>query len=321
MSARRMLVAVDFRPPSLRAVRWAREFAGPATRVDVAWVLARGDEADERRAMEALEGFATTFGPTLPGLHVRVGDPQREIVRLLDELDIDLLVVGRNLAGGNDGQTSARLLRDARLPVLVVGAGGAPRPRRILVGLDDPAGSRRVLCSALALARRFSAELAIVTVLQPALKGSHHAGASRRPAEDVDLVRARAGLLDAVARAAAPAGIRVRAEVCRGDPATKLLALAEAGAFDLIVIGQSRNSAATAPGSVARHLARTAPMSVLVVPPEGEWRSLLHLARGSRIETVVPSPAGLSISRRPACPATMPRAMASPSPVPSFLVE
>ncbi len=275
MKLRRILVAVDFRPPSLRAVRWARELAGPGTRIDIAWVLPRGDGADERRAMNALEGFVTTFGAGAPGLHVRVGDPRREIGRLLDELDADLLILGRNLAGGNDGRTGEALLRDAQIPVLIAGAGSATRPRRMLVGVEDPAASRELLGSALALMHRFDAELAVAKVLPAPLRGSHHVGAVRDPRDADDLTRAGTAILDELVHAGTSPGATpargaptVRMEVRRGDPAAQLLALAQEGAVDLIVLGRNRHAATI--GSVPRHLARMAPMSVLVVPPAAQ---------------------------------------------------
>ena len=288
MNFRRILVAVDFRPPSLRAVRWAREYAGPATRVDVVWVLPHGNEGDQDRAMDALEGFATTLAPARPELHVRVGEPRRAIGRLIDELDADLLVLGRNLAGGNDGQTSEQLLRHARVPVLVVGTDGATRPKRVLVGLDDPAGSRMVLGSALAVARHFRAELTIANVIAPPLVGSHRSGAVRHPDDDGDIARARDLLLAEAVRAAAPddgesggasGGVRVRTEVRRGDPAAQLLAITQRAPVDLVVIGRSGRGSVAPLGSVTRHLARVAPMSVLVVP-----RTLRSTGKGKRTD-------------------------------------
>jgi len=278
MEPGRILVGVDFRPPSLRAARWAAELAGTASRVELACVLPCGSRELRRRAMDGLEGFASTLACPAVGLHVRVGDPVRELCALLDELRAELLVLGRHLSGGSGGRTRERLLRHAQAPALVVGARGATCPRRVLVALDDAGGGARVLAAARGMVERVGGELTLAHVLPPPLRSpvdpaGDPSAARALPGEDgVAAVHAwlRAQIADARCAEA-----EVRTTVRHGEPGAQLLAYVQRHPVDLVVLGRNGRHAAgpTELGSTTRLLARVAPVAVLVVPPAApRWR-------------------------------------------------
>lgn len=61
-----------------------------------------------------------------------------------------------------------------------------------------------------------------------------------------------------------PQGIRVDCEIVEGAPLAEMLRIAKDGDVDLLVVGRDRRG-----GTLAEKLARKAPCSVLIVPPDG----------------------------------------------------
>jgi nucleotide-binding universal stress UspA family protein len=68
-----------------------------------------------------------------PGISVVVGEPAEEILKQVVECQADLIVMGtQGLEGAKRlmfGSTTERVLRESRIPVLAVPAGGVPRRR------------------------------------------------------------------------------------------------------------------------------------------------------------------------------------------------
>ena len=163
MEIETMLVAVDFRPPSLQAARWAATLVGRAVRIELAHVAPARDASDideaHRKLLAGLTGFASTLGAVPAQLHVRFGDPAVELCALARARGSDLMVLGRNAEGGDDGRTRDRLLSGARVPVLVVGGPGATPPRRIVAALDAGPAAAGVLAAATAIVDRSGGEL------------------------------------------------------------------------------------------------------------------------------------------------------------------
>ena len=87
-------------------------------------------ERAEREARELLDEQVKKVedaGGTVAGVHLREGQPAEEIVALAEELGAYLIVVGRRHRGrirrALAGSVSDWVVRHARCPVLVVGAG------------------------------------------------------------------------------------------------------------------------------------------------------------------------------------------------------
>lgn len=140
----RVLVTTDFSDTSYRAFGLASEMAAKFgaklilahieedrlpplvleyTSIDLAELLKRQEE----RARLNLEKIASKLGADVQ-LEVTSGTPSAEIVRLAEELDIDLIVMATHGRGVIShailGSTTERVLRHAPCPVLVVRASG-----------------------------------------------------------------------------------------------------------------------------------------------------------------------------------------------------
>ncbi len=153
--------------------------------------------------------------------------------------------------------------------------------KRVLVATDFSEHAERALEWAAALARRFDADLELVTsvFVVPLAAGPHAFGV---PPDYLRNAREQAErLLDELATRLGRDGIRVRCTVVHEDPSSGVCALATETKADLIAIGTRGRAGLTHVllGSVAERTARLAPCPVLTVhagsPKPGPLRKLL----------------------------------------------
>lgn len=137
-----ILVPIDFSTPSLKAFKYAldyaKEFHAKVTLLHVLEVLAVPEfatypivpDSDRMEAVKRkLTQLATRRGAApgvLAAVKVRTGVPFKEITRAAESLKIDLIVIATHgytgLAHVLLGSTAERVVRHARCPVLVVPA-------------------------------------------------------------------------------------------------------------------------------------------------------------------------------------------------------
>jgi nucleotide-binding universal stress UspA family protein len=294
----RILVGVDFRQPSLAAARWASTHFGSCTQVGLAHVRsvpevpdfvkpmmpALDDRLDRRvcSLLPGLRGFAATLGARNSSIHIRVGHTVSSLADMAENLEADLVVLGRKTLDGNRGRTLERLIRRLSVPALVIGNGIEKRPRRILAAVDDALIGHQVVDWAARMAQHFGAELTLLHVLSEALL-AHDWIAQESSCEQTRYVR-----LGSSTRWVTPAhawlrglGLTdgyptvIRTMVAVGAVGPMILARARAARADLIVVG--RNGAhATGPdgdiGSATRLALRGAQVPLLVVPDTSSFQ-------------------------------------------------
>jgi nucleotide-binding universal stress UspA family protein len=143
-AVRRILCPVDFSPPSEAALDFAVDLAKtlgaeihllhvyqlPVYALPDGAMLA-GPELTTRVTTElqtALTNLAKTRSEVSPKTHLVEGVPYREIVRMADELDTDLIVMGTHGRTGFRhfllGSVAERVVRSARVPVVTVPSEG-----------------------------------------------------------------------------------------------------------------------------------------------------------------------------------------------------
>lgn len=129
-----VLVPVDFSAAAKAAVREAVAFTGDARRVHVTHILQPmtpntpgviwGDVDEATRRKNVVEALHKDLPYEDMQLHVRFGDPGREIAELADELDVDLVIMPSHGRSGLPrlllGSVAERVLRLSRRPVLVL---------------------------------------------------------------------------------------------------------------------------------------------------------------------------------------------------------
>ena len=305
----RVMIATDFHESSSEAAQWSTEHLAPEAEHLLAHVLEMpeppavlagryGSREELLRtaregARQRLEKLRIALSPephlgeALPlSTMVREGQPAGEIVRLADEADVDLVVVGgrsdRERSAWNTlGTTAERVLRASPVPVLV--ARGLPDgpPRKLLVAVDGSKPAQRALAWADFLRYRFGGSVTALHVESPAI--FEYADSTPSGVDAAVYGTGRAAALDPALRAE---WIRVREEWLReqvhragvdadetalrvsiGRPADEILAEQERGGADLIVMGThgSGTLVRTLLGSVAGAVLHRSPCSVLVV--------------------------------------------------------
>jgi len=188
LAIRRMLVPIDFSPPSRAALAFARplveKFQAELHLVHVfaadyplasmaALPLVVPQIEVERRVRSHLQSAAKRETAIIrrENVHARKGRPFQEICRLARELRVDLIVTATRGRTGLKhlalGSTAERVVRHAPCPVLVVHRHGGPAKRRppalqkILVPVDFSACAVKALVYAQALARKFDSRLVL----------------------------------------------------------------------------------------------------------------------------------------------------------------
>lgn len=191
---------------------------------------------------------------------IRYGeDPAQEIVDTADELDVDLIVMGRRgkrgLARMMVGDATAKVVGNAGCPVLIAPRGARMWNGRIVLATDGSAHSEAAAASAIAFAERAGLPLTVMS----ATTASH--SAERR-------AQAQAAV-DKVAGLANSNGVVGEALVAEGRPDEIVVATAQQKGADLIVVGSHGRTgiAKILLGSISERIIGAAPCPVLVAKP------------------------------------------------------
>jgi len=144
--------------------------------------------------------------------------------------------------------------------------GSPPRHDKLLLATDLSEASAAATDEAFELARRFGAQLLVVSVIDPGtlLRPGGRAGAR------MDQVRARrAQLAQTLVERGRIEGVTVSFLVWEGDPGNMIVEAAEAEGVDMVLVGSHGRGAVGRffLGSVSDHVVRHAPCPVLVVRP------------------------------------------------------
>lgn len=286
----RIVVAVDFTDPSVTAATWAaRHFASGAEFILASVIeppppspslvqrypstesIIDKARSDTERKLNALRD---SIAPERVSIEIRVGRPHEQILELAQERSADLIILGRqNLGDGGWARVGAivqRVLRHARIPVLVVAGEVAHSPRRTLVAVDDSAMTDPVLRWGQFLSERFSAVATALNVLRShRFTGEDGEVSSDSAAESAAIDDARLWLEQHVARSSSRDMMKSRVVSGSARAAEAIIAEARSLGSELIVIGSQGAGAANQLlfGSVAESVLVSAPCPVFVVLP------------------------------------------------------
>jgi len=176
ITLRHILCAVDlsdFSAPALaHSVAWAEWFGATVTALHV--FDSKVPPASIERELELMTA-AIASGGTPFTLRTAEGDPAREVVRLAQELDTDLIVVGTHGRSGYDrvtlGSVAEKVLRKASCPVMTLPPSAPRTPdtvlaRQILCPVDFSSCSQLALEFALAVASKANGTVTALNVVE-----------------------------------------------------------------------------------------------------------------------------------------------------------
>lgn len=212
-------------------------------------------------------------------VHSRVGAPAALILRRIEEVHADLVVMtthGRGALGRAWlGSVADGVVRQAHCPVLLLRPEEEDVPldlEQILVSLDGSDASERALGQARLLAAQWKSKVVLVSIIPapqsiavPYLDASAEAEEIRQTLE-TDFQ----DYLDRTATPLREAGVEVETRVARAQdvPGGLLEVLKGTGAGLLVMSTQGRGGVARLfLGSVANRMVRSSPVPVLVIPP------------------------------------------------------
>ncbi|KYG02936.1 hypothetical protein BE21_53985 [Sorangium cellulosum] len=290
---RSLLVPVDLSPASDRVIgRVARLPLAEGARLTLLHVIPEGltlrsQERAENDARKALQAETEALARELPGSvaiqhAVRVGAAAAEIVRHAGAVAADLIVMGR--AGGRAlrdlilGSTAERVVRGARLPVLVVRLRPRTPYRRpaLALALDDTARD-----AVITLLRMIPPPRPAVSVIHACAAPYQELTYSSLPEEDVEACReereskAQEELARTLAAALAEAKVPPddapawKTRVRHGSPRALIEKAVKKADIDLLALGTHGHSGVAHAflGTVAGDVLRAVACDVLVVPP------------------------------------------------------
>lgn len=303
MKFQRLLVAVDFSPPSVAATHYARSLIEPGGVLDLlhvidahalsigsAWTDPSPSALEDAEASPAsllglrdrlaqlatatLEDFAAQHCERgVAHLSVTFGRPADEVLAACARLAPDLVVIGAHSRGPLErmfiGSVAEEVSRSDATPTLVVRDGAKRCEGKIIAAVDTstPAIARTVVRAARDLAARVRRPFEVVSVIAPAVLVTYPELAAVIPDLTPGAVAhsnmVLAALLEELAEGAG--GTR---EVVVGAPADELCRRATAD--DLIVCGSHGRGLVgrLSYGTVSAKVLRQAPCPVLVVRPE-----------------------------------------------------
>jgi nucleotide-binding universal stress UspA family protein len=289
LSFRTIVCAVDFSEQSrvalVRAAAWARHFDGRLIVVTVvepllasAAAAALNMDLAQDEVLPELRAFVekAADGAAMPPWEavVLTGEPAARIVDQYRQADL-LVVATHGLSGYRKmllGSTTEKILRQTRVPVLVVPPGelsavdASMRVGRVLAPVDFNAASAADVQAAADVAQALHVPLLLVHVVAP-VRGLERL----RPALDAHnrFQVERAGQqIQGLVPALHGAG-EIDTAVVTGSPAEEIARVAEARGAGLIVMGirGQERLFGPRPGSIAYRVLGLSPSMVLALPP------------------------------------------------------
>ena len=242
-------------------------------------------QSHQVRRMLGTEGGAN--GLSVHG-ELCVGRPGEEIVRHAQENDIDLIVMATHGRSGIKrwamGSVADEVLHACKVPIWLVRASAPQRlaydrwpSKNILVPLDGSPLAESVLphVEALALHDSEAAEVILVTVCEYSVVPDDNgdgppSGWETAMRHEIATARRHAArYLSHVEQRLTDAGVKVRCEVLAGDPADKLVHIAEDYPYALVAMATHGRSGLTrwAYGSVADKMLHALSCPLLLVRP------------------------------------------------------
>ncbi len=266
-------------------------------------------ERDARSFLEEQTQRVSSEGGKVAETHLRIGRPEKEIVRLAGVLEAGTIVVGSRGLGAVGralmGGVSESVVRHAHCPVMVVRGEPVVFPTKILLATDGSREAELAARTAADLAEKTGSELHVVHVFGIApwypvypdvttaegvaqedqmLEEDREWTSDQRATEQ----RAREILDTEVEKARSARGTVAQAYLREGGVAPEIVALAEEIGVDLIVVGSRGRSPLkrTLMGSVSDSVVRHAHCPVLVVRKEHRHTQLLsgEASSGARRE-------------------------------------
>jgi nucleotide-binding universal stress UspA family protein len=201
------------------------------------------------------------------------GRPFDKIIQAADNVNANIILIGSGEKSKNDvfqlGMTAYKTIRKSNKPVWVVKQGKILNIKKILCPIDFSPESERALKNAITIARRFKAELLILSVCKT------YYSRSSRIEVDWDKENEKAHLehikkFNLFLSDFNLTNLHWDKEVLSGDPATEILRAISRDKSDLVIMGTTgkSNLSILMLGSVTEKIIRDVPCSLITLKKE-----------------------------------------------------
>lgn len=290
----KILVPIDFSPPSLQTLRYAKGVAQRfGARVYLVHVIDFAPLAPQRilppafrtdmarSATKRLKELAAQFSlpPHKDSLKVVTGRTGDEITKVARKTHADLIVIATRGYSGLKyaffGSTAENVVREAPCPVLILRAGqDAPKTRtlqvrKIVVPVDFSENAAIGVNYALQFAQPFKAEVILFHALstQSYFIGDHYLAQALPPPVPESSKHAQSEMAK-LSKKAAKKGHAVRTQLALGSPVEQLARYVEREKVGMVIMSTHRRRGLSRlfMGTRGEQIARYVSCSVLVVP-------------------------------------------------------
>jgi universal stress protein E len=282
-----VLVATDFSRAADNAVETASYVAKLfGSRVHLLHVITRqgiglGPPEDIREAvlrrLREITDRLESDGVRCAEPTVKVGLEFFQIDQYAREEDVNIIIIGAGEKADSGqvylGSTASRLRRKSEKPVWIVKPDSLPPIQQILCPVDGSTSSSRALANAIHLARRFDAELTVITVFQ--VLPREYEWLPQSPPDNEEDTPPYVKEFNDFVEAHDFFGVRWHKLARRGRPSKQIIRAAREIDAQVIVMGSVGRTglAHMLVGGVARRVAQEMPCSVITVRSEEPIRA------------------------------------------------
>ncbi|WP_435345186.1 universal stress protein [Haloarchaeobius sp. HRN-SO-5] len=276
----RVLIAVDGSECATRAAQAGIDVAATyGARVDVVAAVHRElDEAQAETVLADVESLAADADVDVE-THVATGHPATVVVSLADDIDADVVVMGRHGHGGVRerilGSVTDRVLRSTQRHVLTVPVGSSRIGdyENVLLPTDGSEAAAAAAAPAVDVAEQYGATLHLLTVVDVRREaGPFSAGGVDQAYVERLLDRAREDVDELAERCEdiASEDLDVERTAAKGTPSKGIAEYVEENDVDFVAIASTGESSLTGQllGSTTDRVLRIIDEPVLVVHPQ-----------------------------------------------------